>query len=32
VLKMMAGGEDLEALTHEIEEFERSDRNAADKP
>lgn len=29
VLHMMAGGEDLEALTHELEEFKRADREAA---
>lgn len=28
VLKMMAGGEDLEELTHELEEFKHADRNA----
>ncbi|MDQ3044466.1 MAG: ATP-binding cassette domain-containing protein [Chloroflexota bacterium] len=29
VVGMMAGGEDLEALTHELEEFAHSDRNSA---
>lgn len=31
VLHMMAGGEELEELTHELEEFKRSDRKKAEK-
>ena len=31
VLHMMAGGEDLEELTHELEEFKRADRETAKK-
>lgn len=31
VLHMMAGGEELEELTHELEEFKRTDRKKAEK-